>query len=165
MAPGDVIDKSNVAKAKDLISPAIEWCVNQGMSMKIIEPKPIGWPKAYREATEKYANQVKLAENGLALQGLRRGRAVPEDRSGGSEDRAQGDVELRVPPVSRTDDFVEYDFPAETGAVGHGKPMEVERYYWIGESRRMYYNARLYVDPKPALETPRASVSRRCSAR
>jgi hypothetical protein len=57
-------------------------------------------------------------------------------------------------PYPGTDDFVEYDFPAETGAVGRGKPMEVERYYWIGESRRMYYNARLYVDPKPALENP-----------
>jgi hypothetical protein len=61
VSPGDVIDKTNVAKAKELISPAVEWCVNQGMSMKIVAPKPIGWPKAYKEATEKYASQVKLA--------------------------------------------------------------------------------------------------------
>jgi len=44
--PGDTIDKSNLAKAKDLISPAVEWCVNQGLTMKIVAPKPIGWQRA-----------------------------------------------------------------------------------------------------------------------
>jgi len=62
VSPGDVIDKSNVAQAKDLISPAIEWCVNKGLTMKIIAPKPIGWPKAYKDATEKFARLVRDAK-------------------------------------------------------------------------------------------------------
>ncbi|MCC6847149.1 MAG: DUF1329 domain-containing protein [Deltaproteobacteria bacterium] len=154
VSPGDTIDKSNVANVKGLISPAIEWCVNQGMTMKIIAPRPIAWPKAYKEATEKYASQVKLAENGLALQGHVAGAPFP------SIDPADPKIALKIVwnyeyrPYPGTDDFVEYDFPAETGAVGNGKPMEVERYYWIGESRRMYYNSRLYVDPKPELPNP-----------
>src|SRR5262245_47833463 len=82
VAPGDVIDKTNVAKAKDLISPAVEWCVNQGMIIKVIAPKPIGWPKAYKEATEKYSSQVKLAENGLALQGHVAGAPFPKIEDG-----------------------------------------------------------------------------------
>jgi Protein of unknown function (DUF1329) len=56
-------------------------------------------------------------------------------------------------PYPGTDDFVEYDFPADTGTIGSG-PMQIERHYWIGESRRMYYNGRLYVDPKPELPNP-----------
>src|SRR6185436_9786714 len=77
VSPGDTIDKSNVAQAKDLISPAVEWCVTQGMTMKIIAAKPIGWPKAYREATEKYASQVKLADNGLSISGHVAGAPFP----------------------------------------------------------------------------------------
>jgi hypothetical protein len=154
VAPGDVIDKSNVAKAKDLISPAVEWCVQQGMTMKIIAPKPIAWPKAYKEATEKYAGQVKLADDGLSLSGHVAGSPFP------TIDTSDPRVAVRIMwnyeyrPYPGTDDFVEYDFPADTGAVGNGAPMEVERHYWIGESRRMYYNSRLYADPKPELPNP-----------
>ena len=154
VSPGDTIGKSNVAQAKDLISPAIEWCVNQGMTMKIIAPRPIGWPKAYKEATEKYASQVKLADNGLSLSGHVAGAPFPKI------DPADPKIALKVMwnyeyrPYPGTDDFVEYDFPAETGSVGNGQPMQIERYYWIGESRRMYYNSRLYVDPKPELPNP-----------
>jgi hypothetical protein len=154
VSPGDVIDKSNVAQAKDLISPAIEWCVSKGLTMKIIAPKPIGWPKAYKDATEKFSSQVKLAENGLSISGHVAGAPFPKI------DPADPKIALKVMwnyeyrPYPGTDDFVEYDFPAETGAVGGGKPMEVERYYWIGESRRLYYNSRLYVDPKPELPNP-----------
>jgi hypothetical protein len=154
VAPGDTIDKSNVDKVKDLISPAVAWCVTQGMTMKIVAPKPIGWPKLYREATEKYSSQVKMAENGLSLSGHVAGAPFAKI------DPADPKIALKVMwnyeyrPYPGTDDFVEYDFPAETGAVGNGKPMEVERYYWIGESRRLYYNSRLVVDPKPELPNP-----------
>jgi hypothetical protein len=154
VAPGDTIDKSSVGKIKDLVSPAVEWCVTQGMTMKIVEPKAIGWPKAYKEATEKFASQVKLAENGLSLSGHVAGAPFPKI------DDADPKIALKIMwnyeyrPYPGTDDFVEFDFPAETGAVGNGKPMEVERSYWIGESRRMYYNSRLYVDPKPELPNP-----------
>jgi hypothetical protein len=154
VSPGDTVDKASVAKAKGLISPAVEWCVNNGMTMKIVAPKPIGWPKAYKEATEKYSSQVKLAENGLSLSGHVAGSPFPKI------DPADPKIALKVMwdyeyrPYPGTDDFVEYDFPAETGAVGNGQPMQVERYYWIGESRRLYYNSRLYVDPKPELPNP-----------
>lgn len=154
VSPGDTVDKSSLAKVKGLISPAVEWCVNQGMTMKIVAPKPIGWPKAYKEATEKYSSQVKLAENGLSLSGHVAGAPFPKI------DIADPKIALKVMwnyeyrPYPGTDDFVEYDFPAETGAVGNGQPMQVERYYWIGESRRLYYNSRLYVDPKPELPNP-----------
>jgi hypothetical protein len=154
VAPGDTVSKANIDNVKGLVSPAIEWCINQGMVLKIIAPKPIAWPAAYKDATEKYSSQVKLAENGLTLQGYVAGAPFPKI------DPADPKIAVKIMwnyeyrPYPGTDDFAEYDFPADTGAVGNGQPMVVERHYWIGETRRMYYNGRLYVDPKPELPNP-----------
>src|SRR5262245_58381675 len=65
--PGDVVDKSNMAQAKDVLTPTAEWMINQGMVMKVGPYRKYGWPKAYKEATEKYAGQVKLSADGRQL--------------------------------------------------------------------------------------------------
>src|SRR5439155_283877 len=43
----------------------MEWCIKHGWPMTIGETKRVEWPKAYKEATEKYASQVKLTPDGL----------------------------------------------------------------------------------------------------
>src|SRR5436853_3437006 len=68
VAPGDRITDQNIDKVKDLISPGMEWCIKRGFPMTIVEPRRIEWPKAYKEATEKYSGQVKLAPDGLSVQ-------------------------------------------------------------------------------------------------
>src|SRR5437899_12239969 len=68
VAPGDRITDQNIDKVKDLISPGMEWCVKRGFPMTIVEPKRIEWPKAYKEATEKYSGQGKLPPDGLSAQ-------------------------------------------------------------------------------------------------
>src|SRR5262245_28834736 len=50
VAPGDKINASNVAKAKDLLSPGMEWCVKRGFPITVVESKRVEWPKAYKEA-------------------------------------------------------------------------------------------------------------------
>src|SRR6266852_6202410 len=60
VAPGDKITEQNIDKVKDLISPGMEWVIKHGWPITISETKRIEWPKAYKEATEKYASQVKL---------------------------------------------------------------------------------------------------------
>jgi hypothetical protein len=93
---------------------------------------------------------VKLAENGLSIQGYVAGAPFPKFETTDPKVALKVMWNYEYRPYPGTDDFVEYDFPADTGAIGNG-PMQVERHYWIGESRRLYYNGRLYVDPKPAL--------------
>src|SRR6266446_4610878 len=66
--PGDVITKANVDKIKDLVSPGVEWCVKHGMQMKVVPYKKVEWDKAFREATEKYSGQAKLAPDGRSVQ-------------------------------------------------------------------------------------------------
>src|SRR6266852_7686491 len=68
VVPGDKITDQNMATAKALISPGLEWCVKRGFPLTIVEPRRIEWPKAYKEATEKYSAQVKLAPDGLSVQ-------------------------------------------------------------------------------------------------
>src|SRR5204862_8016553 len=75
--PGDKITDQNMDKVKDLISPGMEWCIKRGFPMTIVEPKRIEWPKAYKEATEKYSGQVKLAPDGLSVQNFVAGQPFP----------------------------------------------------------------------------------------
>src|SRR5689334_3823039 len=65
VSPGEKITDQNIDKVKDLISPGMEWVLKHGWPMTIGETKRIEWPKAYKEATEKYSGQVKLSPDGL----------------------------------------------------------------------------------------------------
>jgi hypothetical protein len=64
VVPGDRITADDVDEVRDLVSPGLEWCIRHGFPMTIGEPRRIGWPRAYREATERYAGQVSLAADG-----------------------------------------------------------------------------------------------------
>jgi len=62
--PGDFITAESAAMVKDLVSPGEYWRVVNGMSMRIVPTERIDWP--YKEATEKYSSQVRLAPNRLS---------------------------------------------------------------------------------------------------
>ncbi|MFZ0659075.1 MAG: DUF1329 domain-containing protein [Candidatus Binataceae bacterium] len=75
--PGDFITPANASKVKDLLSPGEYWRVANGMSMKIVPTGRIDWPPPYKEATEKYSSQVRLAKNGLSMVGYVAGQPFP----------------------------------------------------------------------------------------
>ena len=75
--PGDTITKDNVAEAEELLPPFVRWLVEQGMPIPVIETRKIEWPKAYREATEKYAAQVKLSADGRDIYNYVAGSPFP----------------------------------------------------------------------------------------
>src|SRR5438045_4843701 len=77
VAPGDKITDQNIDKVKDLISPGLEWCIKHGFPMTIGEPKKVEWPRAYKEATEKYGSQVKLSPDGRSMQNYIAGQPFP----------------------------------------------------------------------------------------
>src|SRR5437867_11435978 len=64
--PGEVLTKGDIPRLGTLVSPSIEWILRRRATMKIAEPRRVGRPKAYQEATEKYASEVQLAADGLA---------------------------------------------------------------------------------------------------
>jgi len=151
--PGDTIGKANIDKVKDLVPPGVEWCLQHGMTMTIKAPRDITLPKRYVEATEKYSSQVKLAPNGLKLENYVAGMPFPtiDPNDPQAAVKIMWNYEYRPFFI---DDFREGDFGSYTGPLTYDKPMTIERALWIGDVRRLYYNGRLYVDPKPELPNP-----------
>ena len=153
--PGETITKANYEKARDLLTPSIEWVVNRGAALEIGEYKPIGWPRLYKKATEKYSEQVKLAGDGLRLENHVAGMPFPDVNAQDPQAAIKVMWNYEYRPYPGTDDFVEYDFPAISGTISETDAMKVDRVFQIGDSRRLYYNARLVVDPKPELPNPK----------
>src|SRR5215468_4946754 len=154
VAPGDKINASNVAKAKDLLSPGMEWCVKRGFPITVVEPKRVEWPKAYKEATEKYAPQVKLSADGLSVNGYVAGQPFP------NLDTKDPQVALKIMWnyeygfVNGIDDTDLRNFDADTGSLPANGPMSVERHFLLDHFRRLFWTGRLYVDPKPDKPNP-----------
>jgi hypothetical protein len=151
--PGDVIGKNDADKVKDLVSPGMLWCIKKGWPLKVVETKHIEWPKAYKDATEKYSAQVKIAADGLNIEGYVAGLPFPK-------------LDANDPQVATkimwnyeykwlvTDDSDSRNFDADTGPVfGGDTPMSVERHFLIDHVRVLRYVGRLFVDPKPIWET------------
>jgi hypothetical protein len=150
--PGDVIAKDNVAAAEDLVSPGLKWCIERGVTLKIVPYKKIEWNKLYRDATEKSAGQVKLGPDGRTIEGHVAGLPFP------NLDPNDPQIALKImwnyeykPYV--TDDQDLRNFDADTGPLGDG-PMGIERHFLLDHLRTLLYTARLSVDPKPTLPNP-----------
>ncbi|HEY6419611.1 MAG TPA: hypothetical protein VIX59_11460, partial [Candidatus Binataceae bacterium] len=56
--PGDFITADKANQVRNLVSPGVFYKVQRGMSMKIIPTQRIDWPPPYKDATEKYSEQV-----------------------------------------------------------------------------------------------------------
>ncbi len=75
--PGDLITPENAAKVRMLVSPGTYYAVRHGMELRIVKPEPINWPPPYREATEKYSGQVRLAADHRTVLGYVAGQPFP----------------------------------------------------------------------------------------
>src|SRR5215468_3748374 len=114
--PGTVINKANADQVKDFVSPGVMWCMQHGMVMKIIPYKKIEWNAPYKEATEKYSGQVKLAPDGRSLEGHVAGLPFPKI------DPNDPQVALKIMwnydyKPFLTDDLDLRNFDADTGTV------------------------------------------------
>jgi hypothetical protein len=153
VSPGDKITDANMDKLKDLISPGMEWCIKRGWPITITETKRIEWPKAYKEATEKYASQAKLSPDGLDVKNYVAGMPFPQ-------------IDPKDPQVAykimwnysyqflTTDDVDLRNFDADTGSINDHGPMSVERHFLLDHFRRLFWTGRLYVEPKPEKPNP-----------
>lgn len=151
--PGDLITSANLDSVQSLISPGVEWALKHGMTMKIKATAAVQLPKRYAEATEKYSNQVKLSANGLKIENYTAGMPFPDIDPNDPQAALKIMWNYEYRPFF-IDDFREGDFGSYTGPMNYEKAMTVERALWIGDVRRLYYNGRLFVDPKPELPNP-----------
>lgn len=142
---GDTITKENMASAEEFLTPAMKWYVTNGMPMKIVDYKKIEWPKAFKEATEKYAGQVKISADGRDIFNYVAGAPFPQ-------------IDPNDPLVGFKIMWNQEQKPAYTDNVGTewiveliNSKGEMERRYSSGFWRRMMWTGRLYSDPKPVV--------------
>ena len=142
--PGDTITKENMALGGNLLTPATHWMVEQGMPIQVIETKPVRWPQAYSQATEQYAGQVKLAEDGRDLINYVAGCPFPKidinDPMAGF--KVMWNREQSPAIIDNLGANVLLEFVSSTGAIE--RTME---FPW----RRLMWTGRLYTDPKPVI--------------
>jgi hypothetical protein len=142
---GDTVTKENMASAEEFLIPSMKWYVEHGMPMKIIDYKKIEWPKAYKEATEKYSGQVKISPDGRDMLNYVAGAPFPQ-------------IDPNDPLVGFKIMWNQEQKPAYTDNVGTewiveliNSKGEMERRYSSGFWRRMMWTGRLYTDPKPVV--------------
>ncbi len=146
--PGSVVDKTNIEKYEELLSPGMRWIVARGVSLPITEHHEVKFPPPFIEATEKYSAQVKLSEDGTHLvnnvAGLPFPGIDPNDPHAGAKHMFNFNAAIAV------DDLDLRNFDCDTGTVGSGTDgVRVERHFLIDHIRRLYYVERLIIDPKP----------------
>jgi hypothetical protein len=153
VSPGDRITGENVDTIKEMISPGMEWCVRRGFPITIGPTKRIEWPTAYKEATEKYASQVRLSPDGLDIENYVAGLPFP------NLDPSDPQFALKIMwnysyNFLTTDDVDSRNFDADTGSIADNGPMTVERHFLLDHFRRLFWTGRLYVEPKPEKPNP-----------
>src|SRR5262245_21979184 len=147
VVPGDKITDANIDKVKDLISPGLEWCIKHGFPLTIGETKKVEWPKAYKEATEKYASQVKLSPDGKSMSNYVAGQPFPNVDTKDPQFVIKVMFNYDYGYVNGLDDTDLRNFDADTGAIADHGPMTVERHFLLDHFRRLFWTGRLYVDP------------------
>ena len=154
VSPGEKYDASNVDKIKNLISPGLEWCIKWGFPITITETKKVEWPKAYKDATEKYSPQVKLSKDGLTVQNYVAGQPFPNLDPKDPQFAIKIMWNYEYGFANGIDDTDLRNFDADTGAIAQGGPMSVERHFLLDHFRRLFWTGRLYVEPKPTKPNP-----------
>lgn len=142
--PGDTITQENMAQAEALLTPSTRWMVEQGMPIQVIATKKVTWPKAYQDATEQYAAQVKLSADGRQILNYIAGCPFP------TIDLTDPLAAYRImwnheqPPyfIDNAGVQVIADLVNSQGSVDRTYELPWRRLMWTG---------RLYTDPKPVL--------------
>src|ERR1700679_3246164 len=75
--PGDTIAPRKAAEVKDLVWPGVYYAVTHGMRMEIVAPERVDCPPPYRDATEKYSQQVRLTNDHRSMVGYIAGQPFP----------------------------------------------------------------------------------------
>jgi hypothetical protein len=60
LAPGTVIDASNVQGFRQFLNPGMLFAVSHGLKIKVMPTERVDWPQQYQQATEQHAAQVSL---------------------------------------------------------------------------------------------------------
>ena len=146
--PGDVIAPSNAAQVKDLVSPGVYYAVTHGMRMDIVPPERVDWPPPYRDATEKYSQQVRLTNDHRSMVGYVAGQPFPlidpNDPYVGDQDHLEQCV-----PSDQSDDYDLRFYDCQSEYVRPGQDQNMIDDIEIGHYAGYNLVGRTEVEPMP----------------
>ncbi len=143
--PGDVITKDNITKAQGLLPPSVEWMVNHGMKITVVAPEVCPLPKAYRDATERYASQVKLTDEGRRLENYVAGMPFPNVDPNDPLAAWKIMWNHEYKPAYSDDVFTDWVVENQDASGAVEKQL-------VGDAwRRLKWVGRLYGEPKPVI--------------
>ncbi len=143
--PGDVITKANAADAKELLPPSVDLMLGYGMKISVVPYEACPLPKAYNEATEKYASQVRLTDGGRQIDNYVAGMPFPtvDPKDPQAAWKIMWNHEYK--PAYSDDVYTSWlvENQDENGVIEKQLSSDVwRRLRWVG---------RLYRDPKPVI--------------
>jgi len=146
--PGDRITYGNSYKVKNLVSPGVYYKVVSGMTMRVVPTERIDWPPPYRDATEKYADQVRLSPDGRTAVNYVAGQPFPflDANDPHIATKIMWDNAFR--PIT-TDDYDLRYYDCDVVNTGRGHPVNVIDYYQIGHYAGYDEVGRTEVQPLP----------------
>jgi len=146
--PGDIIGAQNAERVKNLVSPGVQLRVTRGMTLRIVPSERLEWPPPYREATEKYAAQVRLSKDHRSVSGYVAGMPFPfidpNDPDAGT--KIMWNNTFR--PTS-TDDYDARDFSCISEYEGLNRHYAPIDYYEMGHLASYNLIGRTEVEPTP----------------
>ena len=146
--PGDVITAANAYKVKDLVSPGVYYKVTHGMSMQVTPAALIEWPPPYRDATEKYGEQVRLSPDGRTLVNYVAGQPFPFIDPNDPHVAAKIMWNNAFRPIT-SDDYDLRFYDCDDVYTGLNHPYRVIDYFQIGHYAGYDEVGRTEVDPIP----------------
>lgn len=149
-APGTIVTAANLAQYSHLLSPGMQWVVERGGTLPVRAYEAIQDPPPYVDATEKFAGQVTLSQDGTSLINHVAGKPFPKI------DPADPWIATKLmydfASAIAVDDSDTRNFDCDTGQVGaKGNPTRVEKHFLVDHIRRLFFRERLMVDPKPEM--------------
>jgi hypothetical protein len=145
VAPGAVITRDNVATAADLLPPSVQLMLKHGMRITVVPYEACPLPRAFLDATEKYAGQVKLAEGGRRIENYVAGMPFPNVNTNDPLAAWQIMWNHEYKPAFSDDVYTSWlvENQDENGVIEKQLSSDVwRRLRWVG---------RLYRDPKPVI--------------
>ena len=146
--PGDFITRKTHTRPKTTSRRASIPRLEHGMTMKIVPTERIDWPPPYKDATEKYSEQVRLAANHRSLLGYVAGQPFPLLDPNDPEVATKIMWNYFFKPIA-TDDFDLRYFDCESVYWGKNKPYSVLLYIQIGHYAVYNEVGRTEVEPLP----------------
>ncbi|HYB89430.1 MAG TPA: DUF1329 domain-containing protein [Candidatus Binataceae bacterium] len=146
--PGDFITPENGYKVKEVVSPGVYYKVENGMTMKIVPSEQINWPPPYRDATEKYADQVRLSPDGRTVVNYVAGQPFPFLDPNDPQIATKIMWNNAFRPIT-SDDYDLRFYDCDVTYTGRNRPIRVIDYFQIGHYAGYDEVGRTEVEPMP----------------